>query len=1019
MRFSRELLAEIAAKASTLEERLSGSNLAPADGSDPALIEKRLQAWAERAAKGDREKLREFLALRDWNLDSIGSALGVVRLADPQQLPGWALLLEEFVAAYSVPAPGPVAFLDPAAPMPFEQIWAPFVQTAVTRLSSQEADGWTLLREPAQIMLERQLLFWLSHGSAEVLFQELSIFRSLRRSAERDSSIGEAPAENQALEAFSQHLQAGALIEIFRQYSALARAVAVAIDHWIGASAEFLRRLFADYDDLRKVFGKGVNPGKVADMKAGLSDPHHYGRTVAALKFDSDLKVVYKPKDVTTELAWLQMIEWVNEYSPVLKLRAMNVLPREAYGWIEYISHEKCSNEAEIERFYHRGGMLLAIFRALGSSDIHHENMIANGEFPIPVDAETMITPLLWNFEPSPEESADLLLLRAMDDSVLRSAMLPAWRPFQDVNTDFSGLGCVGGEDLNVSVWDNSYAGSANSSTVRVKTGRPSNTPFPDGDAFPARYTEQVVAGFSEMYALLRTNRDAFQCADGPLQRLAGSPMRLVFRETYIYFQLLKHSLDPKFLHDGVDRSIYLEALCRILFSPATRSAFLPMVLAEKDSLQNLDIPFFTIVPVKRGMYGTDKLLVDEYFPRAPIENVRTNIEHMGEADHDFQAAIIRSCFFCKALNQHSPIDDPDGIPDGPPASAEEFIEAARAIARKILSAAVRGGSDTASFFGLQVHPDDRLYRMGPLAPRLFDGTSGVLIFLSALRKAGYDVESEELCRRLMNTFKLAIHQLQNRHSWNRSYKGDIEAGLLVYPLLKIGCLANDATLIELAMELPDLITPHMLGGKFPVDVHGGLAGILLGLLALYKISPSDKILEKSVLCGRKLAAFNGNPSPGVSLALARLQCLSGDSSFLNGLSSASHPWCRGESGIGIAALADIERPGNDAILQKALSATLVEPLDSSDSLYSGVFARVAFWTDAARWLGRSDLRDAAIRAATQSLRRADRDGGFRIYLGLPPLAWGPGFFEGASGIGYELLRLACPEILPSVILWQ
>ena len=34
-------------------------------------------------------------------------------------------------------------------------------------------------------------------------------------------------------------------------------------------------------------------------------------------------------------------------------------------------------------------------------------------------------------------------------------------------------------------------------------------------------------------------------------------------------------------------------------------------------------------------------------------------------------------------------------------------------------------------------------------------------------------------------------------------------------------------------------------------------------------------------------------------------------------------------------------------------------------------------------------------------------------------LAYNPGFFQGASAIGYELLRLAYPDQLLSVLLWE
>jgi type 2 lantibiotic biosynthesis protein LanM len=1010
MRLSPETLAEIAANASTLEERITDPNLVPSTVPSPRLVEARLNAWAERAAKGDRGKLSEFVALRGWDLDKVAGILGEVKLADPQKLPDWALLLEEFVASFSHLASESAPLLDPAAPMPFEQIWAPFVREAVSKLQLQAPAGWELLREPARIVLERQLLFWLCNGSAEIMVQEFSIFRNAwRRPPEPVAD------EKAALAAYYQHLEAGGLIELFRQYSALARAVALAIEHWIEASAEFLSRLSTDYPELRKFFADDTDPGKVADLKAGLSDPHRRGRTVAALKFDSELKIVYKPKDLGAEHAWSQIMEWVNRQNPGLKLRAMKALLRRTYGWIEYISHKTCSGDAEMERFYYRGGMLLAIFRVLGSTDIHYENLIANGEFPIPVDSETMITPLLWNSESLVEESADLKLLKAFDDSVLRSSMLPVWRPFQEVNTDISGLGCVGGEEISVPIWENSHSDSLHSANVRVQADRPSNTPFAEGDAFPARYMEHVVNGFREMYTLLRTHRDEFESEGGPLEKLAASPMRIVFRETYIYFRLLKRSLEPKFMHYGIDRSIDLEALCRILFTPATRPAFLPMVLAEKTSLQNLDIPFFTMHPDQRDMYGESERIVENYFLKAPIESVRTNLAHMSEADLNFQIAVIRHSFFCKALNQRSPIEAPSQAPDGPPASLDEFMDAARAIARRIDSSSVRGGSETAAFFGLQVHPADGLYRLGPLALRLFDGATGVVLFLSALHKTAGDSNSEELCNRLLRTIKLFVEQTRTRNSWNRAYNTDVEAGLLIYPLLKMGEIRSDSTVIELATEIAGLITPPMLSSDFPYDIYGGCAGILTGLMALHEKNPSDRILEKAILCGRKLNSRSGVLHPGISLALARLRQVSGDRTFSP---VALAPWCRNEAGRGIAALAAADRPENAEILERTLNSTLAEPLEASDSIYSGSFGRVSFWSDASRMLERPDLKVAAIRLATESIRRANRDGGFRVYPGLPPAAWGPGFFEGISGIGYEILRLSDPE-LPSVTLWK
>jgi len=52
-------------------------------------------------------------------------------------------------------------------------------------------------------------------------------------------------------------------------------------------------------------------------------------------------------------------------------------------------------------------------------------------------------------------------------------------------------------------------------------------------------------------------------------------------------------------------------------------------------------------------------------------------------------------------------------------------------------------------------------------------------------------------------------------------------------------------------------------------------------------------------------------------------------------------------------------------------------------------------------------------------IERARRDGGYRLLSGEPDDAANPSLFAGIAGIGFELLRLANPTRLPSVLLFQ
>ena len=47
---------------------------------------------------------------------------------------------------------------------------------------------------------------------------------------------------------------------------------------------------------------------------------------------------------------------------------------------------------------------------------------------------------------------------------------------------------------------------------------------------------------------------------------------------------------------------------------------------------------------------------------------------------------------------------------------------------------------------------------------------------------------------------------------------------------------------------------------------------------------------------------------------------------------------------------------------------------------------------------------------------RAERQGRFSLFDELPDGVYNPGLFRGTAGIGYGLLRVAFPDLLPSVL---
>jgi lantibiotic modifying enzyme len=102
-----------------------------------------------------------------------------------------------------------------------------------------------------------------------------------------------------------------------------------------------------------------------------------------------------------------------------------------------------------------------------------------------------------------------------------------------------------------------------------------------------------------------------------------------------------------------------------------------------------------------------------------------------------------------------------------------------------------------------------------------------------------------------------------------------------------------------------------------------------------------------------------------------------------------------------------------------ALDATRQASLESLDHLCCGSFGRMDLLVEGARRLQQPALLDLARRQAAFVMRRAHRQGGCTVLPGWTTPVFCCGLFQGYSGIGYQLLRLADPGAVPSVLLWE
>lgn len=355
MKVSQQDLIKIVERASTLSERLSDRFIPDKQNVNDKQVHSRLEAWCQVVAKGNTEKFAKRLAWDGLNTNTVVDILGDVRLADTKQLPSWTeTLWEALEVDLNTDNSDVERCLDPEDPIPFEEVYLPFVQVARQKLIAQVGESWHLLTEAVHISLERQLLKKLGILFAKSLHIEFSLFKALKQSP-FTLLLGRLQSSNsrEQYQTFINDLKAGKLLSFFQKYSVLARLVATLMDLWVEEKAEFFQRLALDWPTIQQTFQDDID--QVIAIQLNLSDPHNRRRSVMILTFASGLKLVYKPRGLSLEAAYFQLLNWCNQQGSLLPFKLLKVIDCKTHGWMEYVEHLPCKDEAAAQRYYQLG----------------------------------------------------------------------------------------------------------------------------------------------------------------------------------------------------------------------------------------------------------------------------------------------------------------------------------------------------------------------------------------------------------------------------------------------------------------------------------------------------------------------------------------------------------------------------------------------------------------------------------------------------------------------------------------
>jgi lantibiotic modifying enzyme len=281
----------------------------------------------------------------------------------------------------------------------------------------------------------------------------------------------------------------------------------------------------------------------IDDIEFDLSDPHNRGRTVLRLRLFDSTVWFYKPRPGRHEHAWQLIILAINElFAPQLK--AIPVITQTTHCWMPGAQQEPCRNRNELERFYMRIGALLYLAHLLRAVDLHAQNFIACGEYPVLIDCETFLHP---------------------------NVAVPPWAVDQPDSILRTGMVSVGKRDQT---------------SLLARRAIEDHSAYVEGRRIQfAEMGEVILMGFSAMHeCLIRRDR---QRLCGAIDNMRAVPPRVIYRPTSVYRELLNESLSPRIRgSDAARRWLLHVRLDDRLCSKA-------IVRREVAQLARCDIPIF------------------------------------------------------------------------------------------------------------------------------------------------------------------------------------------------------------------------------------------------------------------------------------------------------------------------------------------------------------------------------------------------------------------------------------------
>lgn len=414
---------------------------------------------------------------------------------------------------------------------------------------------------------------------------------------------------------------------LYGEYPALARVLSTRLTFACEAIKEFICALEEAANQLVDTFSVTL-PIKLVEINMGRGDSHNNGKAVIRFYIEKQ-PFVFKPKNLLIGQRFNELLTFLETLEPSLRFYHVKRLVFPTFTIEENIDHRECTSVQELVMYYQRYGQLLAVIYWLGTTDLHMENLIANGAFPVLIDVETLIQPNLFS------KATNVSRQNRMEkDSVLVSGLLPSKYTKksgvtfdalagkkQKINKKVSRLQNNRSSDIFFQ-WDDGYMSGAK------------NQPMLNGvTADYHQYRKVIEASFKKTNKLFLTNKA--RITEEVKSVFANTTVRLIYRDTQNYSDILGFSVHVDCMSNYIERE---KVISNLWANQAVPKALIPF---EVKALLAQDIPCFTANTSKKSVSIANNTVL-HLLPKTPLAATVMRLERLNEATCDSSQELLR-----------------------------------------------------------------------------------------------------------------------------------------------------------------------------------------------------------------------------------------------------------------------------------------------------------------------------------------------------------------------------------------